>query len=250
MKMNPAFALLSSLAFAAMPATATLVSIIQSDLPGCDVLLVTSGTFADELGNQFAGFPLGEWITHSSALTELSVCSDVPSNPAITDRLVTITNLQAYTVGGLFYVVNGTGVFSNADGLINGALAMQIDAVGNNRPLISESMTPDNMFEAGETWQFVVQDYQAPPLADFFFTPGLVGSGDARLGNDRRPVSAAPPSLTCGRSIILDSRNGAHRRVCPIFLWSESKGGSKRPRKRTPSGDRCSRTGRVPAGET
>ena len=38
-------------------------------------------------------------------------------------------------------------------------LAFKIDAVGLNTPLVFESMTPDQIFEPGETWEFVIQEY-------------------------------------------------------------------------------------------
>ena len=38
-------------------------------------------------------------------------------------------------------------------------LAFKIDRVGLNRPLVSESLLPNGVFEAGETWRFIIQDY-------------------------------------------------------------------------------------------
>jgi MYXO-CTERM domain-containing protein len=167
----------------AFPAGAIVVSITQSDLPGGDVLLIPSNMVADELGDEDFGFPEGERITHSTVSTTITVCDNMVDNPTIPNRRITISNLQPYSIYGLCYVVNGLvtpGSFSNYDGSVNGAWAMMIDSVGFNRPLIFESMTADGVFEAGETWQFVVQDYVSGTGSANFVTPGQVGSGDTQ----------------------------------------------------------------------
>jgi hypothetical protein len=51
-------------------------------------------------------------------------------------------------------------------------LAFKIDAVGLNTPLVFESMTPDQIFEPGETWEFVIQEYF-----------NRMGNGPAALGS-------------------------------------------------------------------
>ena len=53
---------------------------------------------------------------------------------------------------------------------------MKIDRIGNNQPLVSESLTADSIFEPGETWQFIVQDYVSSVPVDFFYNAGFVGS--------------------------------------------------------------------------
>ena len=49
------------------------------------------------------------------------------------------------------------GVLPGVDGL-----AFRIDSIGINRPLIFESIAMNDIFEPGEIWQFVVQDYASP----------------------------------------------------------------------------------------
>jgi len=85
------------------------------------------------------------------------------------NQLVTITNMGTVALPGLYYVAPGgstPGTFSNFDGYVNGAMAMRIDNVGVNKPLVSESMTADGIFQPGETWQFIVQDYVAAVPVD------------------------------------------------------------------------------------
>lgn len=166
---------------AAASSQATLIAITQADLPQGDVLLLLSGTWADELGNPGAGFPLGEWISHSSVIGDYVTVCDTFNDPLLKDRQVTVTNMNPSDIPTLFFVINGLvtpGSFSNVDGLVNGSLAMQIDAVGVNQPLVYESMAADGVFQAGETWRFIVQDYVSAPNVDFFFSQGLAGSGD------------------------------------------------------------------------
>jgi hypothetical protein len=184
MKRNLISSLFSGLVLAASPAGAAVVNITAVDLPGCDVLTISSIPWADELGDPIGGFPVGERISHSVSTVEITVCFDpagMGNNPAINDRLITITNLEAFSFADVYYVINGgfaPGTFGNFDGLVNGAQAMKIDSVGFNRPLISESGNADGIFQPGETWRFVVQDYQSGPSAEAFYTPGLVGAGD------------------------------------------------------------------------
>ncbi len=58
---------------------------------------------------------------------------------------------------------------------MNGEEAFRIDAIGVNRPLIFESLTPDGIFEAGETWEFIIDDFSnfLGLAADDFFSIGV-----------------------------------------------------------------------------
>ena len=78
---------------------------------------------------------------------------------------------------GVWYVSDPETSLSNFDGLIQGEEAFRIDFVGVNTPLVFESMTPDGIFEAGETWDFIIDDYfnSLGLAADDFFSPGAVG---------------------------------------------------------------------------
>lgn len=54
---------------------------------------------------------------------------------------------------------------------------MRIDTVGANTPLIFESLTPDGIFEAGESWDFAVEEYfhTTASTPSEFESPGAVG---------------------------------------------------------------------------
>lgn len=189
MKRNLLFLMLSGLVMTAVPAGATIVVITAVDLPGCDVLSIPSLPLAEELGNTET-FPEGEWITHSSSLSTQTVCDTPLIDPLngviddllISNRRITIENLQTFDIPDLFYVVGGASnqipaaTFGNYDGMVNGAFAMKIDSIGVNRPLIYESLIWDGIFQTGETWQFVVQDYVGQGTGGAFFSPGIVGT--------------------------------------------------------------------------
>lgn len=208
MKRNLLFSMLSGLVMTAVPAGATIVVITAVDLPGCDVLYVPSVPLAEEFGNPDT-FPEGEWINHMSSPSSQTVCdtplidpvNGVIDNPLISNRRITIENLQTFDIPDLFYVVGGAsnqipaGTFSNYDGMVNGAFAMQIDRIGVNRPLVFESLDQDQIFQAGEIWQFVVQDYVGQGTGGAFFSPGIVG-------NDTLPSIIVPEPAGIALSVL------------------------------------------------
>ena len=164
---------------AALPAAAVVVSVTVTG-PGAtgDLLAITSVPLADEVGF-FGTFPVGEQISFSSGTTVVSVCPSV--DLTMINQLVTINNVGTVAFPDLYYVAPGggsPGVFSNYDGFVNGSMAMRIDKVGNNQPLVYESMTQDGVFEPGETWRFIVQDYVAVVPVDSFYSPATVGGSD------------------------------------------------------------------------
>ena len=61
------------------------------------------------------------------------------------------------------------------------------DPNGIHHPLIVESLIPDDVFQAGETWEFIIQDYfnLLGVPASAFMSPGRVG---ALTGGD--PISS------------------------------------------------------------
>ncbi len=113
-------------------------------------------------------FPLDEMIDATATFTNFSACT-VTDDAGMPNALVIMTNLSGQDWSNLFYVADPETRFSNVDGFAttdpvpNAASifteAFRIDAVGGNRPLIAESMTADGIFEAGETWEFIVQDF-------------------------------------------------------------------------------------------
>lgn len=174
--------------FLSASALGVVITIDPVETPNCDPLVLPN--VVHELGNPPV-FPVDELIESISTFTNLSAC--LPDNPAVPNRLVIMTNLTMTDWMDVHYVGDARpGVletfFTNDDGLVTGGLAFRIDTIGANTPLVFESMTPDGIFEAGETWEFIVQDYGnvfgLPPHA--FGSVAAVGFGS---GGD--PVSSA-----------------------------------------------------------
>jgi hypothetical protein len=143
------------------PARAVPQVVQSQETPMCDVLMPL--TFVDELGHPSV-FPAGERIDANSTFTNSSACPPM-DNPNIPNVIVQMTNLNPFTFFDLHYVADpntpgaiGTSI-SNEDGLVNAGQAFRIDQAGVNRPLVSESILADGLFQPGETWRFIVQDY-------------------------------------------------------------------------------------------
>jgi len=156
---------LSAVALLAGGALANPVNGFYDDLPNCD----TQGprVAREELGTGPA-FPTDELISAVATFTQITACplSDDPTMPNV---LMVITNLSGRSWTDLFYVGDPDTTFSNYDGFgvsatapgVSG-LAARIDAVGSNRVLLAESMTSDGVFEIGESWEIILQDWSHP----------------------------------------------------------------------------------------
>jgi hypothetical protein len=149
----------------------------------------------DELGNQLP-FPDDEWITSSWETTSVTACTGAPyDNLEIPNVLVTITNMTGRSWDALYYVADPETSLSNYDGLINGELAFIIDSIGMNIPLIYESATYNGIFEPGETWKFIIQDYtNTLSLAPSAFAS--LGIADASQGDLVSSGSIIPEPAT------------------------------------------------------
>jgi hypothetical protein len=147
-------ALLAALALA-VPAQAIPLDVAVTPAPGCDS--IPPPGFVDELGNPPA-FPPDEAIASTFQFTEQPACP--PTNTAAPNVQLSITNLTAIHFTDLWYVSDPETSLSNADAyLVNGEEAFKIDRVGINVPLLSESLSADQIFQPGETWVFVIDDY-------------------------------------------------------------------------------------------
>ena len=179
------------------------------DMPGCDDNGLQQ--VVEEFGDATVFAP-DETFDHASTFTNLSACV-ATDDPTLPNALVLITNLTGRFLSDLYYVADEGTTFSNIDGGAFGAgsptvrtPAFRIDSFGMNKNLIFESMTPDGIFEPGEEWQFIVQDYgNAAGLApDAFFSVGM--SGDSPFGagiidssaSIVRTVIPAPASAVLG----------------------------------------------------
>jgi hypothetical protein len=152
------------------------------DSPGvCDS---HTATLTDELGNPPAPpfgpvgpFPAGEAIESGSLTVSASGCR-AGGPPGVSDFEVYIRNLMPVSWTDLFFVADPNDTFSNSDGIIDGGLAMRIDNVGINAPLIVGPGSDDGdlVFEPGETWRFYVLDWSNGILPPDLFTSVGVGS--------------------------------------------------------------------------
>ncbi len=126
-----------------------------------DLLVLPAGDW-HELGD---GFPTDEWIETTWDTTNQTACFDGSDDTQIPNVVVYMTNRTSTAWTDLHYVADPETTITNFDGTIGNATlsdneeAFRIDWVGINRPLIFESMTVDTIFEPGETWQFIIQDF-------------------------------------------------------------------------------------------
>ena len=145
-------------------------------------------------------FAPDEAIEHVATFTSATACpmTDDPLKP---NALVQITNLTGRFLDNLYYVGDPETRFSNVDGHGVGAgtpdiegLAFRIDTLGMNRNLVFESITADGIFEPGETWQFIVQDYEnaAGTAPDLFFSVGMAGDSAAIVNSSASIVRMVP----------------------------------------------------------
>jgi hypothetical protein len=156
--------------FVVAPAWAMPTTIWTEDIGHQDPLVLPN--MVHELGDK-PPFPDDEWIESSYTITQYTPCTQNPDNPGKPNIEVSITNMTTTFWYDLHYVsdalqeADGTIVpetlLSNDDGFVNGGLAFRIDWVGANTPLVFESKTVDTIFEPGETWRFVIQDFVSPP---------------------------------------------------------------------------------------
>lgn len=134
-----------------------------------------------------APFPQNELIASYDYTTIIPIvpCAQNPDNPNILNPVVGIMNLTNIAWSSVWYVADSSTSIANDDGWINGGLAFEIDAVGVNTPLIAESIIVDGIFQPGEIWEFVIQDYvSANGLAPSAFSSVGVPSALPTGAND------------------------------------------------------------------
>lgn len=171
--------------------------VIYNDIDHCDPLLVPSRV--DELGLAPL-FPADELIAAAATFTQQAACPG--DNPEVPNSLVVITNLTTTAWSDLWYVADplfDTGApgttLSNFDGVVDGispvprpGLAFKIDTVGVNRPLVFESIAANGIFEPGEIWHFIIDDYLntgglPPSLLDSIGVASLSAGGPPSSGS-------------------------------------------------------------------
>lgn len=179
------FALAGALWLADAAAVPTIAPFV--DTPPCDTHAIT---LTHELGNPPAAgsFPPDEAIDSASTPVQQQGCSTFVQPNGILDWVVTITNLTSTHWVDLFFVADADKSYGNVDGLILGGLAFRIDGVGINVPLLAESLAPDLVFEPGETWTFLVIDWDPGANGG---PPSLMGSIGVGVGSVTDPSSTA-----------------------------------------------------------
>ncbi|MCH2130917.1 MAG: PEP-CTERM sorting domain-containing protein [Pirellulaceae bacterium] len=157
----------------------------------CDPLMIP--TNVDEIGDR-AIFPPDEILAHDSTRAFSPVCS-AHDDPDLADAVVYITNLTQRDFREVWYVADEETSISNWDGFADdvgvsiplpfGHESFRIDnkvsdPTGRHHPLLSESLSTDGVWQVGETWGFVLQDYsnKLGASADSFMS---IGVGTASL---------------------------------------------------------------------
>ena len=160
-------------------ALASPTPVTSADFSDCDTLFFPSN-IADELGTT-ALFPPDEFIMAFSTDTNQNAC---PANDdtVLINKLVGITNGTNIAFSDMHYVADPPTTYSNFDGFINGQRAVRIDSFGINAPLIFESGIANDIFEPGETWQFILNDWDttaggAPEDLGSIGVPSSLGLG-------------------------------------------------------------------------
>lgn len=130
-----------------------------------------------------APFPANELIgAYYYQDTTYTPCLQNADNTGIPNPVVGIINLTKTAFTNVWYVSDPETTLANDDGWINNELAFKIDSVGFNQPLIMESLIVDGIFQPGETWEFVIQDYVntlgLSPAAFSSVGVGLFSGGD------------------------------------------------------------------------
>ena len=149
-------------------AVPTLVDHVND--PNCDFLFVPQEV--DELGIAPAFLPFPDELIDAVDTFTIEVACPL-DDPLVPNALVVMTNTTGIAWADVWYVADprapvgavGTSI-SNFDGFVDAAGpvfdpgdAFKIDFVGVNRPLVFESLAGNGIFEPGETWHFIIDDY-------------------------------------------------------------------------------------------
>lgn len=157
-------------------------------------------------------FPVGERFISSWEFTPESACSGYPyDNPNIPNVLVTITDVDYGRSQPLWYVADPDTTLTNYDMRVNGSLAFKIDNAGlYNHPLVYESLVANNLFDPGETWKFIIQDFVsgwAGPAAPFDSLGIAAASAGCPSTGSIIPEPAMMSLLVIGGFALLRRRN-------------------------------------------
>ena len=147
-------------------------------------------------------FPADELIESYYQTTTLTACTEYPyDDTQVANILVTITNLTNRTVPLWYVADNDVTSISNYDGYIGNAslndawYAFRIDHDGVNQPLIFESKGWNNLFEPGETWEFIIQDFISTGPPTPFGSYGIASSSPVSTLSTGSLVTPEPATI-------------------------------------------------------
>ncbi len=193
------FYALLTLAILTGTTSALPVKVVHIDTPQCDPLFIPSEG-VHEIGD-VGVFPSDEALF----ATDQGPSNFIPCPPmndtTLPDPVVEMRNLSGRDWLEVWYVANRDTTITNFDGEANDSLSAPVheafridndasDPGGSHHPLIFESLTPDGIWEIGEVWRFVLQDYSntlgLPPSA-----LDSLGVGDASSPSAAGTVSSS-----------------------------------------------------------
>lgn len=185
------------IALCAPPVTASLVNVYTDPDPAQDDWTLTGPMH--EVGNR-QPFDASQWM--QSGFQPWDGHVPCPSAYQGGDCIqIWIRNKTSADWTEVYYVADPETSLTNYDewvgnaGLGDATPAFRIDAVGENTPLVSESMAADGILQAGETWEFVVQDYSNANTPQP--GPHAFGSiGIASLSSDPPPDQTIPSTAS------------------------------------------------------
>lgn len=147
------------------PLYAILTEVVHIDINNsCDTLFIPKDV--DEIGDLLI-FPPGERLEATTQTVTNTPACITTNDTSIPDERVSIINFSGRDLTDVWYVANKETFISNVDGVANDAAfalspafqSFRIDTIGVHRALVAESGISNNIWEAGETWDFILQDY-------------------------------------------------------------------------------------------
>lgn len=170
------------------------VTVSYLDTDRQDVLLLPT-VYVHELG---VGFPSEELIEAGASVTDYTPCAADYDQTSTPSYAVSIQNFTGRSWTDLWYVADPETSLTNDDGWINSCLAFKIDSIGLNKALVSESIIADGIFEQGEIWTFVIQNYSNSKGlgAEALASVGRVGTGSVGDQISSGSIIAIPEPVT------------------------------------------------------
>ena len=210
--------LLSALTFFALSsqALASPTQVVDVDTPQCDPLSIP--TNVDEIGHT-TEFPADEALFPTNLGPTPFVPCVATNITTVPEVLIDIRNLTGKEWREVWYVADQETTITNFDGEAN-ALGLPplneafridnnaSDPGGSHHPLVSESLTLDGIWEIGESWTFVLQDYSNTlGLLPEAITSIGVGSASSTpapgLSESSGSIIAIPPSVPEPSALLL-----------------------------------------------